>query len=205
MIETLFIWAFDHYVLLGALIAIVCAALVIKIGRPRRIRGLLGYALIVLAVIATGGWIYMVATLTHAIEHRTSVMTFASLGSTQSQRVADLHGKVVVLNYWATWCPPCHHEMGDLNRLAENYRGRDVVVLTVSDEDEAQLRKYMTKYPLQTTVARFSSDLPHGALETMAYGGRPTTVILDRDGNIRQMFIGGRKFDDFDSAVRKAM
>jgi hypothetical protein len=95
--------------------------------------------------------------------------------------------------------------MPDLSRLADAYRGKGVVVLTISDEAPEALGKYLARYPQTTMTAHFTSDAPRGTVQGMAYRGRPTTLVLGRDGAARQMFIGKRSYEDFDAAVRKAM
>jgi len=95
--------------------------------------------------------------------------------------------------------------LADLSRLADAYRDKGVVVLTISDEAPEVLQKYLAKYPQSTTTARFISDAPRTPVQKMAYNGRPTTLILGRDGSVRRMFIGERPYRDFETAVRRAM
>jgi len=95
--------------------------------------------------------------------------------------------------------------LADLSRLADAYRDKGVVVLTISDEAPEVLQKYLAKYPQSTTTARFTSDAPRTPVQKMAYNGRPTTLILGRDGSVRRMFIGERPYRDFETAVRRAM
>ncbi len=73
-------------------------------------------------------------TYTGAVRAFQSLVTFALLG--QKLRLADYQGKVVLLNFWATWCPPCREEMPAMERLYQRYKDRGVVVLAVSVDAE---------------------------------------------------------------------
>lgn len=203
--ERAFIWVFDHHLAIFLVAIVAGTAILAKIGRPRRWFLWIadGVAIIAIVVASIAFWFF--TNVTKVVERRTNALTYAALDAPDVHRVADLRGNVVVLNYWATWCPPCRKELPDLSRLAEAYRDKGVIVLTISDEPAEVLQKYLAKYPQATTTARFTSDAPRTAVQKMAYGGRPTTLILGRDGGVRRMFIGGRDYADFDAAVRAAM
>lgn len=203
--ERAFIWVFDHH--LAIFVAALVAGVVIltTIGRPRRWFLWLADAVVIAAVALSALAFWFFTNVTRVIEHRTQALTYASLGGPDVHRVADLRGNVVLVNYWATWCPPCRREMPDLSRIADSYRDRGVVVLTISDEAPEVLQKYLDKYPQSTTTARFTSDAAKTPIQKMAYGGRPTTLILGRDGKTKTMFIGGRSYAELDAAVRAAL
>jgi thiol-disulfide isomerase/thioredoxin len=197
-------------VLLPVIILLAIAAMVFLIRRwPRVIWKRFASALvigvaIVVASIA-GGALYAERSIRGVIEHRVHVLTLQSRGAGPA-RVADLKGNVVVLNFWATWCGPCRTEMADLNRLAQQYAGRRVTVLAITEETPEQIALFEQKVmPLRMNVATFRSDQPHGALATSAYGGRPTTVIVDREGSVRDIFIGRQSFEHLSRAVDKAL
>ncbi|WP_417249725.1 TlpA disulfide reductase family protein [Celeribacter sp.] len=97
--------------------------------------------------------------------------------------LADYRGDVVLLNFWATWCAPCRHEMPALDALAEHFEGRGVHVLPVATGhnpkpaierffEEAEIAHLETALDPKSTLAR-----------DMAVLGLPVTVIIDRDGN----------------------
>ena len=200
-----FSWVSDHYLAIFLITIVAGAAILAFIRKPRRWFQWAIDAVVVLAVAVASLAFWFFTNVTKVIEHRTNALTYASLNAPDVHRVAELRGNVVVLNYWATWCPPCRKEMPDLSRLADAYRDKGVVVLTISDEAPEVLLRYLAKYPQSTTTARFTSDAPRTAVQKMAYNGRPTTLILGRDGSVRRMFIGGRPYRDFDDAVRAAM
>ena len=203
--ERAFIWVFDHHLIVFIAAIVIGVAILTMIGRPRRWFSWLGdvVVVIVLAVASLAFWFF--TNVTKALEHRTSTVAYTAFDGGPAHRVADLRPNVVVVNYWSTWCPPCRDEMPDLSRLADAYRGKGVVVLTISDEEPDVLRKYLAQYPQTTMMARFTSDAPRGKVQGMAYRGRPTTLVLNRDGSTRRMFLGKRSYGDFDAAVRAAM
>src|SRR5947209_15126918 len=133
---------------------------------------------IVVATIA-GGALYAERSIRGVIEHRVHVLTLQSRTAGGPARVADLKGNVVVLNFWATWCGPCRAEMPDLNRLSQQYGGRQVTVLAITDEAQDRIALFEKKViPLRMKVATFRSDQPPTALATSASGGRPTSVTV---------------------------
>jgi len=103
-------------------------------------------------------------------------------------RLSNLHGKVVVLNFWATWCPPCVQETPSLNQLSERIAARNGVVLGVSvDEDEAAYRKFLLDNGIQFLTSRDPSRKSAQDYGTVMY---PETYIIDRKGKILRKIIG---------------
>lgn len=198
-------FAFDNsWLLFGGIIAVVLV-LMWRVGRPRRWWKWLvhGGAVFAIAVSLLALWFF--AGVTRALDRRLASLTFTEYGSTATHRLADYRGKVVFLNYWATWCPPCRAELPDINKLTDAYRGRDVVFLALTDEDAEVIRKFTAKYPIRATVAKFSSEQPAGGLEAFVYRGRPTTMIIDANGKVARRLIGMQSFERFDAAIRKAL
>jgi len=110
--------------------------------------------------------------------------------------LADLKGKVVVLNFWATWCPPCVEETPALNRLQKYIDSRGGMVLGVSvDEDPAAYQKFLkdqgVNFPTYRDPSR-KSALDYG---TSMY---PETYIIDRRGKIARKVIGPQQWDSPD-------
>ena len=107
----------------------------------------------------------------------------------------EYRGKVVLLNFWATWCPPCRREMPSMERLNQNFKDKDFVVLALNQmEDSDQVFTYTAELQVAPTFAILfdkNSDVAR------AYGvlGLPTTYLIDKKGNMRFRAIGGRDFD----------
>ena len=116
-------------------------------------------------------------------------------------RLSDLKGKVVILNVWATWCAPCLTEIPELNRLQERYADDGLVIVSLSDESPAELRAFESSLAL-TTVSATVRDV--GALPRpirKAFEIRPTTYIIDRNGDLRRYILGARNYSYFEQAV----
>jgi len=106
----------------------------------------------------------------------------------------SLKGKVVFINFWATWCPPCIHEMPSINQLKQSFKGNEDIVFLMVDVDNkiAQSTAFMkeNKYDLPVYVP--ASDIPSDYLG----GAIPTTVVLDKKGEMAGRMEGGRDYTD---------
>jgi len=104
----------------------------------------------------------------------------------------DLIGKVVFINFWATWCPPCIEEMPSIQALYNKFKdNKDIVFLLVDvDADLKGAERFMRKNNLDMPLFIPNSNLPSSFLQ----GAIPTTVILDKRGNIDVRLEGGRDY-----------
>jgi thiol-disulfide isomerase/thioredoxin len=117
-------------------------------------------------------------------------------------KLADLRGKIVVLNFWATWCGPCDMEMPMLVKSADAYAGKNVVFVGASiDEPETQKKipDYLTKrqvaYPIW--VGATDEDMKHFQLGNMV----PATLFLDVDGVVRARILGQMRPGEIEERV----
>ena len=104
--------------------------------------------------------------------------------------LSSYRGKIVLLNFWATWCPPCRAEMPSMQKLQDRYAGDDMTVLAVDlQESRAAVEKFVDEYELAFAIP-LDTDGRVGAL----YGVRsiPTTYIIGRDGMVIAGAVGGR-------------
>ncbi len=116
---------------------------------------------------------------------------------------AALNGKVVVVNFWATWCVPCIQEIPSFNKLHDEYGAKGVAVVGVSMDDEGaeRVRPFLKKHPMDYTVALGSDAVSKQfSLEEL-----PVTVIFDRSGKQIKRFAGFLKEDDLKAAVQQAL
>ncbi len=107
----------------------------------------------------------------------------------------DYRGKVVLLNFWATWCPPCRREMPSMERLHQNLKGKDFIVLAINQmEDGDHVFAYTGQLEVDPT---FTILFDKDSTVSRAYHvqGLPTTYLIDKQGRIRFRAIGGREFD----------
>jgi thiol-disulfide isomerase/thioredoxin len=109
----------------------------------------------------------------------------------QPQNLAQYAGKIVVLNFWATWCEPCREEMPELSALHQIYQGKNVVVLGVAIDDVATIKDFLKEtkvsYPL------FSAEME--GMQIAANLGNdksvlPYTVIIKADGSVAKTYFG---------------
>ena len=107
----------------------------------------------------------------------------------KSWRLRDLRGKVVLVNFWATWCPPCRKEMPDLESLYSEFKAKGLVVLAISDEDAAKVQPFIAEknysFPVLLDTGRKVSDL-------FKLDGVPKTFIYDRSGKLAAQSIDMR-------------
>jgi cytochrome c biogenesis protein CcmG/thiol:disulfide interchange protein DsbE len=102
--------------------------------------------------------------------------------------LSDLHGKLVVLNFWATWCAPCVEEMPSLVQLQQRMKNKGVTVLAVSvDVDDSAYHKFLTDHKIDLLTARDPDQKSNRLYGTFRY---PETYIIDRNGVVRRKFIG---------------
>lgn len=102
--------------------------------------------------------------------------------SGQEIDAANQRGKVVFINFWATWCPPCIAEMPSIAKLSEHFKGNDQVLFIMADVDRDLVKSgaFMTKRKLDLPVHIPMGDIPSHWFGTSI----PTTVILDKNGMI---------------------
>jgi len=210
--QTVFTAVIEHGAVLLPLVFLACLGAAVWIARrggggwqPRGFWRWAGVVVCLLAAAVSTAAFALQHRVNQVIEDRVAGIRLKLLPDGPGRTLADYRGQVVVLNFWATWCPPCRKEMPDLNRLADAYRDRGVVVLTVSDEPREAVDKYTAEYPLTTENALFTDagSTPQDLIGNLAYDGRPTTLILDRDGHLRRLLIGAQSFEVFSAAVER--
>ncbi len=121
---------------------------------------------------------------------------FTIKDSDRSVTLSQFRGKIVVLNFWATWCPPCVDEMPSLEQLQKKLQGTDVTILAVSVDDDADdYHKFLKDHNIDLLTVRETGQKTNtGVIAPVSsrYGTFkvPETYIIDRHGVIRRKFIG---------------
>lgn len=140
----------------------------------------------------------------YEIEHPEALNGIAApdfMGKTtdgKSIKLSDLKGKVVVLNFWFIACPPCRLEIKPLNEIVQQFKGKDVVFLSVAREKENDLRLHLKSNEfLFETIADPTSVIGRDIYHLFGY---PTTIVIDKTGVIRYYTLGGKINE---AAVRK--
>jgi peroxiredoxin len=121
----------------------------------------------------------------------------------QNLRLQEQRGRVVLVNFWATWCGPCKQEMPHLNRLYEKYRASGFVLLAVNIDEDARLaastaQRMGLKFPVLLDGDKKVSKL-------YDLGSMPSTVMIDRDGRVRHVHLGYRDGveDQYETQIRE--
>jgi len=100
----------------------------------------------------------------------------------------DFGGKVLVLNFWATWCPPCREELPSLNRFQQQLAGTGIVVLGVSvDKNEQVYKAFLKRNGVTFETSRDPEANVPADYGTFKY---PETYVIDANGKVRQKYIG---------------
>jgi thiol-disulfide isomerase/thioredoxin len=120
--------------------------------------------------------------------------------------LADYRGKWVVVNYWATWCPPCQEEIPDLVEFHDRHKDKDAVVIGINFEDigEEQLSAFVDSFLISYPILR-SEPLAETPLGTIP--GLPTTFIIAPDGSPVARQVGpvtGKQLDEYIARKKKA-
>jgi peroxiredoxin len=115
--------------------------------------------------------------------------------------LGGLRGKVVLVNFWATWCPPCRKEMPDLQALYEKYKDQGFVILAISDEEAAKVTPFIAEkkisYPVMLDPGRKVNEL-------FQVEGIPKSFVYNRDGNLVAQSIDMRTRGQFEAMLAQA-
>jgi peroxiredoxin len=117
--------------------------------------------------------------------------------------MATLRGRVLVLNFWATWCPPCIKELPEFNRLHQSPMGQNLQVVGLAIDGPTPVRQFLARQPVGFPVglAGFEGTDLSRQLGN-ATGALPFTVVLDRQGKVRHRKLGPTDFDELSSWVK---
>ncbi|MGE5153604.1 MAG: TlpA family protein disulfide reductase [Bdellovibrio bacteriovorus] len=110
------------------------------------------------------------------------------------QRLADYRGKAVILNFWATWCPPCREEMPSMQRAHEAVSDDGIAVVAINvGEDADTILQFLSNYPVEFPLPM---DLDSQVVQSYPVKGLPTTFVIDPEGRLAYVATGGREWDD---------
>ena len=119
---------------------------------------------------------------------------FTVRDSERTVTLSQFKGQVVVLNFWATWCPPCIEEMPSLVQMQERMKSKGVTVLAVSvDVDESNYRRFLRDHNVNLLTVRDADQKNNELYGTFKF---PETYVIDRKGIVRRKFIGAVDWTD---------
>ena len=114
-----------------------------------------------------------------------------------SFKLSDYAGKVKIIDFWATWCPPCRMEIPDFQSLHEKYSAGDFVMIGISLDDNSEIVKnFIDQYKVTYPIVMGNEDVAN------SYGGIrgiPTTFVVDKEGKVYKKYIGyteGKVFEE---------
>jgi peroxiredoxin len=101
-------------------------------------------------------------------------------------KLSDTKGQVVIIDFWATWCPPCRNSIPTFVRLYDKYHERGFTILGIGLDDEQALLKYRNEMKIPYPILVGDNDI------AKAYGvtGIPKTIFIDKKGNVRKTQVG---------------
>jgi len=122
----------------------------------------------------------------------------------KSLTLSEFRGKVIILNFWATWCPPCRREIPDFIDLYRNYKDKGLIILGINLDagDIRSVKRFSEEYGINYPVVIGNDSV------TQDYGGIraiPTTFIIDKKGDIREKYVGYQPRATFEKAVKNLL
>lgn len=122
-------------------------------------------------------------------------------------KLSDYRGKVVVIDFWATWCPPCQKTLPDTNEIARDFAGKQVVVLAINVWDtQDAFQQWLPAHPDLDVMTYGIDTVQKGQYVTGLYKvtGIPTQYVIDKKGKVVTSFVVGDK-DDIENAINSAL
>ncbi len=115
--------------------------------------------------------------------------------------LSDYRGKILIIDFWATWCPPCRMEMPEFVELYRDYADKGVEIIGISIDQNPQavlpafVEKYKINFPILLTDRKV--DRAYGGIS-----GIPTTFVVDREGKVYKQYVGMRPREVFEEAIK---
>jgi peroxiredoxin len=139
-----------------------------------------------------------------AAEFETAAPLSAATVDGKTASLADFKGKVVLVDFWATWCDPCKEEIPDLVKMQERLKDKGFTILGVSMDEEGKtaVRRFLAKHPITYPLILNNGErAPKG----WVVPGLPTAYLIGRDGTVRRRWFGAKDVVEVEAAVNAAL
>jgi peroxiredoxin len=116
--------------------------------------------------------------------------------------LADFKGKVVILDFWATWCPPCKREIPDFIQLQNQYGAKGLQIVGIALDQPGKVKSFVRDNGMNYTVLLGTDEVSarYGGVESI-----PTTFVINKDGKIVTKFEGFRSKETFENEIKKLL
>lgn len=115
-------------------------------------------------------------------------------------KLSNYYGKVIILNFFASWCPPCKKEIPDFIKLYNKYHKQGLEIIGIALDEEKNIKSFIKKmkinYPVIIGNNKITSDY-------QGISGIPTTFIIDKKGYIREKYVGFVSYEIFENIIKK--
>jgi peroxiredoxin len=120
--------------------------------------------------------------------------------SGKSVKLSDQKGKVVLVEFWATWCPPCRESIPTLEKLHRQYAAKGLVILAVSVDEGGldAVKKFVADHKMTYPVLQGTDDVTGKYMVRLI----PAMFLVDKQGNIKKQFMGGGNDDELDKEIK---
>lgn len=126
--------------------------------------------------------------------------------SGHKQAIKQWQGKVILVNFWATWCPPCREEMPELSKIQDKFKDKGVIVLGISTDDLEKTKRFIDDSPV--TYPILAGDMDGMDLSQLVGNSRgilPYSVLIDQNANIVKVFQGRIELESVERAIEAAL
>ena len=148
---------------------------------------------------------YAVKSVSNA-EKKSEMVDFTWDENGKEVKLSDFKGKVILLNFWATWCPPCRKELPDLSQISTEMKDKDFKLIGVSiDDNQEVLNTFLKSNKLSYTVLFEPNELVAKYMTTADQNQNvvPQSYIIDKNGKVVEAIIGSKSKADFMTIINK--